>query len=166
MESTREEEVVLELLEEATRRDKDYVINSLPIYGVVTGILTARTNEGYLNVDYPGNTGPKPLVARSVVACTDGDIGREVVLMFEKGDPSRPIIMGFVQSSPESATAPAQVLVDGETVTLTAKQEITLKCGKASITLTRSGKVLIRGAYLLSRSSGVNRIKGGSVQVN
>ena len=30
----------------------------------------------------------------------------------------------------------------------------------------RAGKVLIRGAYLLSRSSGVNRIKGGSVQIN
>ena len=28
------------------------------------------------------------------------------------------------------------------------------------------GKVLIRGTYLLSRSSGVNRIKGGSVQIN
>ena len=38
--------------------------------------------------------------------------------------------------------------------------------GKASITLTREGKVLIRGTYLSSRSSGVNRIKGGSVQIN
>ena len=32
--------------------------------------------------------------------------------------------------------------------------------------LTRAGKVLIQGAYLLSRSTGVNRIKGGSVQIN
>ncbi|MEW5071937.1 hypothetical protein AB1P14_09365, partial [Pseudomonas aeruginosa] len=38
--------------------------------------------------------------------------------------------------------------------------------GKASITLTRAGKVIIRGAYLSSRSTGVNRIKGGSVQIN
>ena len=44
--------------------------------------------------------------------------------------------------------------------------EIELRCGKASLILTRAGKVLIRGAYLLSRSSGVNRIKGGSVQIN
>ena len=35
-----------------------------------------------------------------------------------------------------------------------------------SITLTGAGKVLIRGAYVLSRSSGVNKIKGGSVQLN
>ena len=49
---------------------------------------------------------------------------------------------------------------------LTAEREIVLKCGKASITLTRAGKVIIRGAYVLSRSSGVNRIVGGSVQIN
>jgi uncharacterized protein (DUF2345 family) len=56
--------------------------------------------------------------------------------------------------------------VDGEQVVIEGKKEIVLKCGKSSITLTRAGKVLIRGAYVLSRSSGVNRIKGGSVQVN
>ena len=56
--------------------------------------------------------------------------------------------------------------VDGERLVFTAKKEIVLRCGKASITLTRAGKILIRGAYLLSRSSGVNRIKGGSVKIN
>jgi hypothetical protein len=62
--------------------------------------------------------------------------------------------------------SPLEAEVDGERLVFTAKKEIVLRCGKASITLTRSGKVLIRGAYLLSRSSGVNRIKGGSVQIN
>ena len=46
------------------------------------------------------------------------------------------------------------------------KEEIELKCGESSIVLTKAGKILIRGKYLLSRSSGVNRIMGGSVQVN
>jgi hypothetical protein len=59
-----------------------------------------------------------------------------------------------------------KVDIDGEAVTLTAEKEIVLRCGKASLTLTRAGKILLRGAYLLSRSSGVNRIKGGSVQIN
>jgi hypothetical protein len=61
---------------------------------------------------------------------------------------------------------PQDVKIDGRRVTFEAKEEIVLRCGKASITLTRAGKVLIRGAYLLNRSSGVNRIKGGSVQIN
>jgi len=54
----------------------------------------------------------------------------------------------------------------GERIDLKAENQITLKCGKASITLTNAGKVIIRGTYLLNRSSGVNRIKGGSVQIN
>ena len=49
---------------------------------------------------------------------------------------------------------------------ITAKDRLVLRCGKASITLTRAGKVLIEGAYVLSRSTGVNRVKGGTVQLN
>lgn len=56
--------------------------------------------------------------------------------------------------------------IDGNRVVLEGKEEIVLKCGDASITLTKAGKILIRGKYLLNRSSGVNRIMGGSVQVN
>lgn len=32
--------------------------------------------------------------------------------------------------------------------------------------LRRNGRVVIRGAYVETRSRGVNRIKGGSVQIN
>jgi hypothetical protein len=56
--------------------------------------------------------------------------------------------------------------VDGKRVLIEGQEEITLTCGAASITLTKAGKILIRGTYLQSRSSGVNRILGGSVQVN
>lgn len=59
-----------------------------------------------------------------------------------------------------------QVYVDGKQVCIEGAEEVTFKCGKASITLTKSGKILIRGTYLLNRSTGVNRIMGGSVQVN
>lgn len=58
------------------------------------------------------------------------------------------------------------VYLDGQRVVLEGKQEIVFKCGDASITLTKAGKILIRGKYLLNRSTGVNRIMGGSVQVN
>jgi len=59
-----------------------------------------------------------------------------------------------------------RVFVDGKHVCIEGTEEVTFKCGKASITLTKSGKILIRGTYLLNRASGVNRIMGGSVQVN
>lgn len=70
----------------------------------------------------------------------------------------------------EAGVAPGEAgpgaTADGERLVLKAEREIVLQCGKASITLTRAGKVIIRGAYVLSRSSGVNRIVGGSVQIN
>jgi hypothetical protein len=47
-----------------------------------------------------------------------------------------------------------------------AKEQLVLRCGKASITLTKAGKVLIQGAYVSNRSSGVLRLKGGSVNIN
>jgi len=58
------------------------------------------------------------------------------------------------------------VRVDGKRVLIEGQEEVVLMCGDASITLTKAGKIVIRGKYLLSRSTGVNRILGGSVQVN
>jgi hypothetical protein len=91
-----------------------------------------------------------------------------VALLFEDGNPTRPLVIGAIQRPNGSPHQNPQVTaeLDGERLVLNADREIVLRCGKASITLTRAGKVLIRGTYLLSRSSGVNRIKGGSVQLN
>jgi uncharacterized protein (DUF2345 family) len=58
------------------------------------------------------------------------------------------------------------ITLNGKKIIFTGQDEIVLKCGKASITMTKAGKIIIRGAYLLNRSSGVNKIKGGSVQIN
>ncbi len=64
--------------------------------------------------------------------------------------------------------SPAQVEVDadGQRLVVSAKEQLVLRCGKASITLTKAGKVTIEGSYVSSRSTGVNRVKGGSVQLN
>jgi hypothetical protein len=97
-----------------------------------------------------------------------------VVVAFEHGDERCPIVLslleqhGKVTSAAESAPRVHEIEadVDGERLVLSAEREIVLRCGRSSITLTRAGKILIKGAYLLTRSSGVNRIKGGSVQIN
>jgi Domain of unknown function (DUF6484) len=134
--------------------------------GVMIGVLTGFQESGDPLVSFPENQS-KAFVARSTISLSVGQIGCEVVLMFEHGDLSRPIILGCVQ--PQALVErqpPVEAKLDGEQLTFSADREIVLRCGKSSITLTRAGKVLIRGAYLLSRSSGVNRIKGGSVQIN
>jgi hypothetical protein len=66
-------------------------------------------------------------------------------------------------ATPDPAAAPAP---PEKHLVLTADEDITIRCGQSSITLTAAGKIIIRGKYIVSRSSGVQRIKGGSVQIN
>jgi hypothetical protein len=105
--------------------------------------------------------------ARSTLALRADQIGSQVVLVFEGGDPLQPIVVGcLVKPQPPASQGPIDAELNGKRLELTAQDELVLRCGDSSITLTKAGKVLIRGHYLLSRSSGVNRIKGGSVQIN
>ena len=140
--------------------------------GAIVGRLTGFSDAGEPLVQFEGNRGRPPVPARSTVPLgPETAVGREVVLVFEGGDPSRPIALGVLEpltpaASAQPAASPFKLDADGERLEIQANREIVLQVGKASITLTRAGKILLRGAYLLSRSSGVNRIKGGSVQIN
>lgn len=135
------------------------------IDGIVIGIIAGLANTAEPTVAFPGNQQEQGIKARTTVALTADMIGRQVALMFEQGDPTRPLVLGLIQN-PEPTPQTMSARLDDERIELRAEREIVLRCGKASITLTRAGKIIIRGAYLLSRSSGVNRIKGGSVQLN
>jgi hypothetical protein len=108
--------------------------------------------------------------ARTVVDLHGVHIGQSVVLMFEGGDADRPIVMGVLRQTEgwPLAEPPAEVEVEanGERMIVSAREQLVLRCGKASVTLTKAGKVLIQGSYVSSRSTGVNRVKGGSVQLN
>jgi len=68
----------------------------------------------------------------------------------------------------ESRTDPLPILatVDGKRVEVVGQDEVVLRCGDASITLRRNGRVVIRGTYVESHAKGTNRIKGGSVLIN
>jgi len=145
--------------------------------GVVIGTLVGLKDSSTPLIDFPSNPVGLEVQARCTVTLSAKDVGRMVALMFEGGDSRKPIVIGLIQHPDENQLDflrrignepqnPLDVQVDGERLILKAKQEIVLRCGKASITLTRAGKVLIHGEYLLSRASGVNHIKGGSVQIN
>jgi hypothetical protein len=157
-------------------------IEFLPqIKGARVGKIMSIDESGQVFVDFPGNTkGPVPArltdsAKNKMPSQLDSGIG-EILLAFENNDPNLPIIVDTIHAQTDpvddsttislDAEELKDVLIDGERVTFDAKKEIVLRCGKASITLTRAGKIIIRGASLLNRSSGVNRIKGASVQIN
>jgi hypothetical protein len=139
--------------------------------GVVLGTLIGLGDSTRPLVDFPGNPSRKCLEARSIAVLEKEDIGREVLLQFEEGDHKRPVVLGLLQS-PKDRPGTARddrivdLQIDRERLVVTADKELVLRCGEASITLTSAGKVLIRGTYVLTRSSGLNRIKGGVVHIN
>jgi hypothetical protein len=139
------------------------------IEGIVVGSLVGF-DDGVPLVDFRGNPNGAAR-ARIAGAISEDDVGMDVALAFEDGEASRPLVLGRVLSGlPRGRAAPSlkrpEIEIDGERIVLTAERELVLRCGATSITLRRDGRVSIRGARLLSRSSGPNRIKGGSVQIN
>jgi hypothetical protein len=136
-----------------------------PLNGAITGRFVGWDSLDRPLVTFRGS--PKIGVpASSITALEETNLGAGVVLMFDEGNREAPIILGVLAHSSRPAPKQAEAQVDGERVVFTANKEIVLRCGEASITLTRAGKIIIRGTYVLSRASGLNRIKGGVVHIN
>lgn len=131
------------------------------------GTITSITSAGVPQVSVAGRT---PMAALVVGQVTQAALlaayakGTQVLLTFVDGDLHQPVIVGVIVSP--ASPSPTTAKVDGRRVELTGQDEVVLTCGKASITLTRAGKVIIKGTYVSSGSQGVHRITGGSVQIN
>ena len=159
---------------------------------VIIGVFGGLNDQGEALVEYPDNPTNGALTAISTVALNHNQSGRQVAMLFAEGNPQKPVIIGLIHNTlyemienfeitPAEPAVPEEnqnsqqrvesgnldnVYLDGKRVVLEGQEEVVFKCGDASITLTKAGKILIRGKYLLTRSAGVNRIMGGSVQVN
>jgi len=138
--------------------------------GIIVGRLVGLADDGRTPVVIcPGPSGSAHR-ARSIVDLHGAHIGRDVVIQFEAGDRSKPIVLGVLQ---QDGTWPmdrrpdqVEVDADGERIVVTAREQLVLRCGKASVTLTAAGKVIIRGTYVSSQSSGTHRIGGAAIRLN
>jgi len=126
--------------------------------GACIGRVIRVDANGQVFVDFRDNQ-QGPIGARVATAGELIAAGQPVLLLFEEGNPSLPVVAGVVrenlhQQEPKSS------------LRLEAANEITIVCGKSSITLRKDGRILLRGTELVSRASGSNKIRGATVQIN
>ena len=144
------------------------------------GQIVQITKEGQALVDYHGNL-MGPIKARSIIDAVSQHDNRcmgsiPVLLVFENGDPTLPIIVGIIRDKlyppfPSDEVAlpmerPHDAILDGKKMVFDAKEEIVLQCGKSSVTLRKDGKIVVKGTRIISRSSGTNKIRGANVMIN
>ncbi|HTV24731.1 MAG TPA: hypothetical protein VMG12_38830 [Polyangiaceae bacterium] len=114
------------------------------------------------------------------LACAQRE-GHFAVLAFPRGA-GDPMVLALSPAPPPASREPRedgapepepsvdgdaiQMSVDGKRLRIRAEDEIVFECGKASVTLRRNGKVVIRGTHVETSSEGTNRIKGGQVRIN
>ena len=127
---------------------------------VVCDVL--RTGVGEAALLLPGI---EVLLARSDGSETTGVILGAIGPIPARGQPTEPA-PGIVELS-TAAPAPGEPLrIAHREIVIEAGEELTLRCGEASIRITRDGKIVLRGDHILSRARGTQRIKGGSVAIN
>ncbi len=141
-----------------------------------TGHLTGIDDEGRLLFRPEGSMGD-PIAVAIGMPVADGTLVKAArqqsrAMVIRTGDtPARWVLVGLVRErlSTQAVTArPGQleVAMDGETLRLTAERDIVLKCGEASLTLRKDGKIVLSGTNVLTASRGPNRIKGASIALN
>jgi hypothetical protein len=123
------------------------------------GRVVEITAGGEVLVDYPGNK-HGPMRARLAAPTSIENADEPVLLVFENGDLRLPVVAGIIRETNAARPSLRNELV------LEAMRQITLVCGKSSITLHRDGRIIVKGADILSRASGKNKIRGASVAIN
>lgn len=131
---------------------------STTIQGIIIGHIYDIDDEARVWISH--SNVKVPLVATSIFAINSNNINKQCALMFENGNPMRPIIMGLLQEPVITITA------EIEKESIFASQSIELRCGKAAIVMNADGKIDIRGTKITSHSSGLNQILGASVKLN
>ena len=131
-------------------------------------VIAAEAGRAW--VEFPG--APSPSVPATLAAPLPGGtpelaIGRDVALVFEAGDPARPIIVGWMERAADPEPDALRVVqVNGRRVVLEASGELELRCGEASIKLMADGRVFIRGRGVSTQARELNRIRGAAVKIN
>jgi len=150
--------------------------------GLLIGRIITLQENGNPLVAFDAETKNKPIEAFTVVPLVSSSVGKDVAISFAQNQGGMPIVMGVIRrmldevldDAPKESDQKAlnagivkpEVIVDGNKLELSAPEEVTIRCGEASITLNKSGKILIKGEHMLNRISGAYKVKSGSIELN
>jgi len=135
------------------------------------GYVAGTDGEGRPLVDFEGNpAGPRvalttvPLPGATLEAAVASR--QTVQLRFQDGDVRHPIIIGLARDARQEGV-PHPLRGDGGTLleVLEHADGVTLRVGKASLRLMLDGRIFLKGTYVETCAEGLNRIKGGTVDI-
>lgn len=159
----------------ASNRTAKAVAATTQVLASSCGVVMGSIDHATCWVTFPEN--PTAQAKKASVLRHVGEVvpGQSVLLQFLSGDVTRPVVAGVILAvessvmttlSPSARAAPVTLEINGQTLTLSAQQRITLRCGKSSLVMNADGSIEIRGTELLSRASGQNAVRGASVSLN
>lgn len=160
----------------------------------VAGRIVGYADRGQILVVWPGQPSPLPAEALWQPVALDWAQCRGLRALLALTDEGRPFLLGLLDPPPAAAwrgepavaayrdeaggrgapgagpgVAPdeaARSAGQPEFLKLESARELILQCGQAKIALRADGRITILGGYILTRSTGPTKIKGGSVQIN
>ncbi len=134
----------------------------LTINGVVVGTVADVSSNG-CTVRFGGGAAVPAVALAALPLIAKGDA---VALMFQDGNPQRPVILGKMETKQVDLAAGSRITQSDEQIEIAHDKCIVLRCGKAVLTMRGDGRIELNGEYLLSTARGMNRIAGASVKIN
>lgn len=134
--------------------------------GVRRGVIERVLPDGLVCVSIHGD--PRLHFACDVLQSTGHasaqlEQGMSVLALVPASDEELGCVLGVVgpYSPPNVKT-----VSDQDSVTVTAKGKLELRCGESSLTLDETGKILLKGVDIVTRAKRNQKIKAGTVSIN
>jgi hypothetical protein len=144
-------------------------------FDLCVGQLIRRLDTGHVEVREPSGNVVDAHVLQSartdVLAALEAKGSAMALLCFPKEGGIRAVIVGVVALLPASKLeadpgSDRSKRHDVDSFVIEAGEIIELRCGGSAVTLTKDGKVVIRGHDVTARARRNNKIKGATVQIN
>ncbi|MDF1546093.1 MAG: hypothetical protein P1R58_13450 [bacterium] len=151
-------------------------LNAVAGQSVLRGIISEIRSDGLIAVDISNNNDQTYLCEFLQSGDQSINLSSGDIVLLISPDSTSPLgcIIGKVgRYSPTNEPTTPEIKqnrqlkkIESDQIEIQAGSKLVLKCGKGSLSINEDGTIIVKGSRLLSRSSGINKIKGAAVQIN